>query len=136
MILPKGNGDEGARTPDLCIANAPLSQLSYVPVRRGLYRSTQAEANVRRVWMRGVSALGIGISSPARYITRTPATPDIDEGLIAEARRATGIREHKALLHAGLKALIRTEAARRLIELGGAMKHLRTPRRRRSIRSK
>ncbi len=28
----KGNGGaEGARTPDLCVANAPLSQLSYSP---------------------------------------------------------------------------------------------------------
>ncbi len=24
-------GAEGARTPDLCVANAPLSQLSYSP---------------------------------------------------------------------------------------------------------
>src|SRR5690606_3692136 len=30
----KRNGDEGVRTLDLCIANAPLSQLSYVPVTR------------------------------------------------------------------------------------------------------
>ena len=25
-------GDEGTRTPDLCLAKAPLSQLSYIPV--------------------------------------------------------------------------------------------------------
>jgi hypothetical protein len=25
------HGDEGTRTPDLCLAKAPLSQLSYVP---------------------------------------------------------------------------------------------------------
>jgi hypothetical protein len=24
-------GDEGTRTPDLCLAKAPLSQLSYIP---------------------------------------------------------------------------------------------------------
>lgn len=28
-------GAEGDRTPDLCIANAPLSQLSYGPKRTG-----------------------------------------------------------------------------------------------------
>jgi hypothetical protein len=29
-------GDEGDRTPDLCNAIAALSQLSYIPVRKGL----------------------------------------------------------------------------------------------------
>ncbi len=27
----ESNGDEGTRTPDLLIANQPLSQLSYIP---------------------------------------------------------------------------------------------------------
>lgn len=30
------NGDSGTRTRDLCVANAPLSQLSYIPIS-GLY---------------------------------------------------------------------------------------------------
>ena len=29
-------GDEGTRTHDLCLAKAPLSQLSYIPVRHEL----------------------------------------------------------------------------------------------------
>ena len=29
--MDMNTGDEGVRTLDLCIANAPLSQLSYVP---------------------------------------------------------------------------------------------------------
>ena len=28
----KNNGDNGIRTPGLCVANAALSQLSYVPI--------------------------------------------------------------------------------------------------------
>jgi hypothetical protein len=33
-ILPvRGGGDRGTRTPDLCDANAALSQLSYIPKR-------------------------------------------------------------------------------------------------------
>ncbi len=28
------SGDEGIRTPDLCVANAALSQLSYIPTKR------------------------------------------------------------------------------------------------------
>ncbi len=42
---PRGltlRGDEGARTPDLLIANQPLSQLSYIP---NLAEYTQASAN-------------------------------------------------------------------------------------------
>ena len=27
----RGGGDEGTRTPGLCLAKAPLSQLSYIP---------------------------------------------------------------------------------------------------------
>jgi hypothetical protein len=33
----KGNGDRGIRTPDLCDANAALSQLSYIPTEDLLY---------------------------------------------------------------------------------------------------
>ena len=31
-VLSGNGGDEGARTPDLGIANAALSQLSYIPI--------------------------------------------------------------------------------------------------------
>ena len=34
-------GPEEARTPDLCVANAALSQLSYKPVYRGLHLCSQ-----------------------------------------------------------------------------------------------
>jgi hypothetical protein len=30
----KSGGDEGIRTLDLCVANAPLSHLSYIPTRK------------------------------------------------------------------------------------------------------
>jgi hypothetical protein len=33
-----GGGDEGIRTLDLCVANAPLSHLSYIPT--GAYSNT------------------------------------------------------------------------------------------------
>ena len=38
--LPRllSHGDEGTRTPDLCLAKAPLSRLSYVPLSVGLSR--------------------------------------------------------------------------------------------------
>jgi Arc/MetJ family transcription regulator len=55
----------------------------------------------------------------------------LDDSLIEEAREATGIREKTALVHAGLKALIAHEAARRLASLGGSEPRLRpVPRRR------
>jgi hypothetical protein len=33
VLERKGGGDEGIRTLDLCVANAPLSHLSYIPMR-------------------------------------------------------------------------------------------------------
>ncbi|NUQ11692.1 MAG: type II toxin-antitoxin system VapB family antitoxin [Gemmatimonadaceae bacterium] len=46
-------------------------------------------------------------------------TLNIDDRLLAEARRLTRIEEKTALLHAGLKALIASASARRLAALGG-----------------
>jgi len=46
-------------------------------------------------------------------------TLNIDDRLLNEASRYTGIKEKTALVHAGLQALIAREAARRLVALGG-----------------
>jgi len=63
-------------------------------------------------------------------------TLDLDEELIEEARKLTGIREKTALLHAGLEALLAREAARRLAALGGTEHELRPVPRRRPKRTK
>ncbi len=56
---------------------------------------------------------------------------NIDEKLVKEASKLTGITEKTALVRAGLEALISRENAKRLAELGGTEKSLRTiPRRR------
>jgi len=47
------------------------------------------------------------------------STLNIDDRLIEEARRLTGIKEKTALIRAGLEALIGREIARRLAALGG-----------------
>jgi Arc/MetJ family transcription regulator len=47
-------------------------------------------------------------------------TINVDERLIAEAQRITGMTERTALIHEGLKALIQRESARRLARLGGS----------------
>jgi Arc/MetJ family transcription regulator len=58
-------------------------------------------------------------------------TLNIDEGLLREAARLTGVREKTALVRAGLEALIARESARRLAALGGAQPDFRAgPRRR------
>jgi Arc/MetJ family transcription regulator len=60
-------------------------------------------------------------------------TLNIDDRLLEEARRATGIREKTALVRAGLEALIARAAARRLAALGGSDRSARAaPRRRRA----
>ena len=47
------------------------------------------------------------------------STLNIDDDLVEEARRLTGIKEKTALVRAGLEALIAREIGRRLAALGG-----------------
>ncbi len=56
----------------------------------------------------------------------------LDDTLMAEAMRQTGIKEKTAVVHLGLNALIEREAAHRLARLGGAMPSLSVTSRRRS----
>jgi len=58
-------------------------------------------------------------------------TINIDDELVTNAMRLTGIREKTALVRAGLEALIARESARRLAALGGTMPGVKDiPRRR------
>ncbi|MBI2994824.1 MAG: type II toxin-antitoxin system VapB family antitoxin [Gammaproteobacteria bacterium] len=58
-------------------------------------------------------------------------TINLDDRLLAEAQRITGMKERTTLIHEGLKALIERESARRLARLGGSEPRLQsTPRRR------
>ena len=56
----------------------------------------------------------------------------LDDALLAEARRLTGVTEKTALVRAALQALIERESARRLARLAGSEPDLIAPRRRRS----
>ena len=47
-------------------------------------------------------------------------TINLDETLLDQARRLTGLRERTAVIREGLKALIERESARRLARLGGS----------------
>ena len=58
-------------------------------------------------------------------------TLNLDEQLLKEAQRITGMKERTALIHAGLRALIERESARRLAKLGGSEPGLSPVRRRR-----
>ena len=58
-------------------------------------------------------------------------TLNIDDFLLHNATKLTGIKEKTSLVRLGLEALIAQESARRLANLGGTEKHLRTIRRRR-----
>jgi Arc/MetJ family transcription regulator len=57
---------------------------------------------------------------------------NLDEQLIEQAQRMTGMQERTALIHEGLRALIARESARRLARLGGSDPAAKAPRRRRS----
>ena len=58
-------------------------------------------------------------------------TLNLDDELIAEAAKLTGIGEKTALIHEALRALLAREAGRRLIALGGTMPEAWSPKRRR-----
>jgi Arc/MetJ family transcription regulator len=58
-------------------------------------------------------------------------TLNIEDSLIDEAARLTGITEKTSLVRLGLEALIAAESAKRLAKLGGTEKRLKpVPRRR------
>jgi Arc/MetJ family transcription regulator len=59
-------------------------------------------------------------------------TLNIDEQLLEEAQRLTGMPEKAALVREGLRALIERESARRLARLGASEPDLKSPPRRRS----
>ncbi len=58
-------------------------------------------------------------------------TVTLDDELLADAEKYTGITERTALLNAGLKTLVERAAARRLAALGGSQPRLKAPPRRR-----
>lgn len=61
-------------------------------------------------------------------------TLNIDDTLLAEAARLTGVTEKTALVRLGLEALVARESARRLAALGGSDKAARPAPRRRPAR--
>jgi Arc/MetJ family transcription regulator len=56
----------------------------------------------------------------------------LDDDLLAEAQRLTGVKEKTLLVREGLNALIERESARRLARLGGTEPDLTAVPRRRS----
>lgn len=58
-------------------------------------------------------------------------TVTLDDRLVAEASKATGVKERSKLLHDGLRALIARENARAIIALGGSDPDAWIPKRRR-----
>lgn len=66
------------------------------------------------------------------YVSCMRTTINLDDALIEEARRLTGVTEKTALVHEGLRALIERESARRLARLGGSEPELEPVARRRA----
>jgi Arc/MetJ family transcription regulator len=58
-------------------------------------------------------------------------TLNINDELLQQAARLSGIKEKTAVVHAGLEALIARESAKRLAALGGSEPRLRRIQRRR-----
>lgn len=62
-------------------------------------------------------------------------TLNVDDSLLRRASRLTGVKEKTSLVRLGLEALIARESARRLADLGGTEKGIRSIRRRRSAKA-
>lgn len=58
-------------------------------------------------------------------------TINLDDDLLREAQRLTGLKERAALMREALRALIERESARRLARLDGSEPELEAPPRRR-----
>jgi Arc/MetJ family transcription regulator len=58
-------------------------------------------------------------------------TLNLDDELLKEAQRLSGVAGKTAVIHAGLRALIARESARRLAALGASQSQLEPIRRRR-----
>ncbi len=58
-------------------------------------------------------------------------TLNIDDVLVQEAIRLTGVKEKTALVRMGLESLVRSASSKRLAKLGGSDKSLKPIRRRR-----
>jgi Arc/MetJ family transcription regulator len=63
-------------------------------------------------------------------------TLNIDEALLEEAAKLSGVSEKTSIVRLGLEALIARESARRLAELGGTERKLAPIRRRRPGRTR
>ena len=63
-------------------------------------------------------------------------TLNVDDALLQEAQRLSGLKGKTAVIHAGLEALIARQSARRLAALGGSQHGLGPTSRRRPRRSR
>jgi Arc/MetJ family transcription regulator len=59
-------------------------------------------------------------------------TLNIDDSILKEASRLTGVKEKTALVRMGLEALVARKSAQRLAALGGSEKNAKPIRRRRT----
>jgi Arc/MetJ family transcription regulator len=64
------------------------------------------------------------------------STVNIDDRLIEQARMLTGVKETTAIIRQALETLVRVEAGKRLIALGGSMPAAEAAPRRRSEMAK
>jgi len=64
-------------------------------------------------------------------LTHMRTTLNINDDLLKQAARLSGITEKTAVVHAGLEALVARESAKRLAAMGGSEPRVRKIRRRR-----
>jgi Arc/MetJ family transcription regulator len=86
---------------------------------------------LKRHWHRQWASLDLLLAHLFHEPPFMRTTVNLDQTLLEEAQRMTGLTERTAVIREGLKALIERESARRLARLGGSEPQAkRIPRRR------
>jgi Arc/MetJ family transcription regulator len=81
-----------------------------------------------------VTSIALQYVSNGHIYMHIRTTLNLDDTLFEEAQRLTGLKEKRAVVHEGLRALIAREKSRRLARLGGSEPRLEPVPRRRSRR--
>ncbi len=127
---------EAARTSptgEFSSATTQLIQLELSSILSMLFQLRSAsQKTVRGGFQRSMEGrLRFGLAAFIMHINAYEDDANIDDALLQEAARLSGIAEKTAVVRAGLEALIARESARRLAALGGSEPGIRQIRRRR-----
>jgi len=127
-----------ALTMGACATIKPAIEVQVRPVLKSTRSVDQQNFNIETALaeaqrLQGLSDYAASYDAYNVLLMHMRTTLNIEESLLKQAARLTGVKEKTALVRRGLEALIALESARRLAVLGSSEKKLKpAPRRRTS----